>query len=140
MILLDAYAVIALLGAERSGEQVRDLMREEPSGIGVVQLSETVDVLSRRYRVAPERTRAAVRTLGHAGLSVLALDEPTSWRAGETRARLYHRARTPLSLADCVLLASASPDDRVATADRHLLAAAESQGTATVSLGPASSA
>jgi hypothetical protein len=43
------------------------------------------------------------------------------------RAGHYHRATRPLSLADAVLIASARPGDRIATADPHVLAVAREE-------------
>jgi hypothetical protein len=67
-------------------------------------------------------------------LTVLAVDQPTAWRAGEARATYYHRADSALSLADCLLLAGAGPDDRIATSDRVVIGAAEELGIATIPL------
>ena len=55
-------------------------------------------------------------------------------RAAPIRARHYHRASRPISLADAILVASAGPGDRIATADPDVLAVAEAEGTATIAL------
>jgi hypothetical protein len=54
--------------------------------------------------------------------SAIALDTEIARRAAEIRANHYHRSSRPISLADAVLIASAKPGDRIATADPHVLA------------------
>jgi len=44
-----------------------------------------------------------------------------AWRAAELRAQHYHRTKRPLSLGDCLLLASVAEGERVATSDPHVL-------------------
>lgn len=58
-------------------------------------------------------------------LPVIPVDQRTAWRAGELHAAHYHRTRAPLSLADCLLLATAEPDDKVASADGAVIATAK---------------
>jgi hypothetical protein len=59
-------------------------------------------------------------------------------RAAEIRAQHYHRSKRPISLADAILIASAGPDDRIATADPDVLAVAGAEGLGVVRL-PATS-
>jgi predicted nucleic acid-binding protein len=56
--------------------------------------------------------------------------------AAEIRARHYHRTARPLSLADCVLLASGAAGDRLATADPHVLSVAADLGLEPIALAP----
>ena len=51
-------------------------------------------------------------------VTVLAVDPGLAWSAGMIRATHYHRQAADLSLADCVLLASAGSEDEIATSDR----------------------
>lgn len=55
-------------------------------------------------------------------------------RAGEIRAAHYSRRSSPLSLADCLLLASAEDDNEIATADADVLRVAEKLGIGTIPL------
>lgn len=55
-------------------------------------------------------------------------------RAATIRARHYHRASRRISLADAILVASASPGDRIATADPDVLAVAEVEAITTIAL------
>ncbi len=50
------------------------------------------------------------------------------------RARHLHRTSRPISLADAILVATAGPGDRIATADPDVLAVAEAEAIATISL------
>jgi predicted nucleic acid-binding protein len=132
--LLDAYALIAFLSGEGDGHRTRELMREGKTAITTVNLAEAADVLARRYGVTTDRTRELVQTLADGPLAVLAVEERGAWRAGQLRAEHYHRSKCPLSLADCVLLASARTGDRVATADAYVLTVAAAEGIATAPL------
>lgn len=57
-----------------------------------------------------------------------------AWRAAELRVKHYHRTRRPLSLGDCLLLAMTNQQDRLATSDPHVLAAAEEGRIAWIAL------
>lgn len=134
MILLDAYALIALLAAEpRTAEIVRDVLRREPAAIATVNLLEAIYVLRRERAIAPEGARAKVAALGDR-LVPIPLSEQAAWRAAEIRIAHYHRTKRPLSLADCALLASAAPADTIATSDSHVLAVADLEGIQTLAL------
>jgi hypothetical protein len=50
------------------------------------------------------------------------------------RAKHYHRARRPLSLADCICVAATGSDGAVATADEAMLAMAEAEGIRSIAL------
>jgi rRNA-processing protein FCF1 len=70
--------------------------------------------------------------------SVHPVDESVAWRGALLRARHYHRSTSALSLADCVLVASAGPDDSIATADPAVATAARAEGIDVIAL-PSSS-
>lgn len=75
-----------------------------------------------------QRTRAAVESLEQStDLRVQATEHTHAWQAAELRVKHYHRTRRPLSLGDCLLLAMATGEDRVATADPHVLATAQEE-------------
>jgi len=52
----------------------------------------------------------------------------TAFKAARLRIEHYRRRERPLSLADCFLLAAASPEDRVATADPSVSEVARAEG------------
>jgi predicted nucleic acid-binding protein len=126
--LLDGYALIALLVGEPAGAAVRELIRQGGAATPTVSLAETAYVLARRYGIDRRRVRGAIAGLTDGPLAVVSLDAPRALRAGEIHAGHYHRSRCPLSLADAVLLASAGLDDRLATADPHVLSVAAAKG------------
>lgn len=129
MILLDAYALTALLANEPAAEEVGRLIAEDGVVVATPNLAETADRLARVYGIAVQRTRSAVESLEQStDLNVRAAERSHAWRAAELRAKHYHRTDRPLSLGDCLLLAMTDEDDRVATSDPHVLAtAAEEQ-------------
>jgi predicted nucleic acid-binding protein len=62
----------------------------------------------------------------HESLTLVAVDERLARDGASLRARHYHRTRSALSLADCVLLAAAS-GAALATADAPLARAARGE-------------
>jgi hypothetical protein len=67
-------------------------------------------------------------------LTAVPLDSAAARRAAEVRARHYHRSSRPISLADAVLIGSANPDDRIATADPDVLDMANAEKLQSVAL------
>lgn len=61
-------------------------------------------------------------------IAVLEVGSGAALRAGELRAAHYHRKTASLSLADCVLLAAAGPEDKIATSDRAVATTARRLG------------
>lgn len=127
-VLIDASALIALLGNEPAAGDVQAMLRRGTAAMTTLSLAEAVDRLQRRYGLTSERTRPVIEGLLDETLTLVALDPHEAWRAGEIRACHYHRTRCPLSLADAVLIASAGTDRRIASADYHLLTVAASEG------------
>lgn len=128
-IVLDAYALVAFLGRERAAPEVRDLLRSGDAAIPSVNLAEAGQRVLRASDISSAELRELV---GSIPLAVIPLTEAHAWRAVDLRARHYRRETSAVSLADCCLVAVATPLDRVATADRAVLemAAAEGIGTA----------
>jgi uncharacterized protein with PIN domain len=125
VILLDAYALTALLAEEPAADEVGRLIAAERTAVAAANLAEAADRLGRIHGIAVQRTRAAVESLEQSiDLQVRAVERPHAWRAAELRVRHYHRTRRPLSLGDCLLLAMTGAQDRLATADPHVLASA----------------
>ena len=126
MILLDAYALVALLRAERAGADVRTLLRSGDCGMTASNLAEAADVLERVHGIGIGESRPRVEPLP---LTVVDVDARLAWRAAELRARHYRRRSSEVSMADCVLVAAARPgSDAVATADRAVAVMSRAEG------------
>jgi predicted nucleic acid-binding protein len=122
--LLDAYALVAFMVGGPATEQVRAILREGDAAVASANLAETLDVSQRLYGLPVARAMEILEPLLEGPLTVVALDVEHARRAAEVRAGYYHRSSCPLSLADAVLIASATQGDRIATADPHVLAVA----------------
>jgi PIN domain nuclease of toxin-antitoxin system len=131
--LIDASALIALLGAEPAAGEVQEMLRSG-AAMTTLNLAEAIDQLKRRYDLEIERTRPVIEGLLAKSLTLLPLELAQAWRAGEIRAAHYHRSRCPISLADAVLVASAPTGGCIASSDGPLLTVAASEGIATVAL------
>ena len=128
-VLLDAFALIALLREEPAADEVETVLRRGEAAMSVVNLAEALDVLQRVDGVDRARLDAVTVPLLHESVALLAVDERTARDGADVRARRYHRARAPLSLADCLLIAAArGAQAAVATADRPLANAARAEG------------
>jgi uncharacterized protein with PIN domain len=119
--LLDEPAAAAVEG------ELRDPARG--SRISAINLAEIVDVMIRVFEQAPDHVRAALELLEAGGLEVVPVDGDIDIEAGRLHARFYDRRTSPLSMADCVALATAmSLDEPLATSDAPLAAAAGAVG------------
>lgn len=134
MTLLDAYALIAFLVGGPAAAQVRGILRQGDTRVATANVVEALDVSSRVYGLSINRAMELLEPLFEGPLTAVALDLPLAIRAAEIRAEHYHRSTRPISLADAVLIASASPEDRIATADPDVLAVAEAEHVETVEL------
>jgi predicted nucleic acid-binding protein len=134
VVLLDASALIGLLGNEPAADEVRDILTGGTAAMTTLNLAEAVDRLERRYGLASSQTRPVIEGLLDQALTLVPLGPAEAWRAAEIRAHNYHRTRCPISLADAVLVASTPPDGRIASADRYILQVAESEGVSTTVL------
>ena len=126
-ILLDAFALIALLAGEPAADQVEALLRSDEAAITAVNLAEALDVLQRVQGIASERLEEVTTPLVGERMKLIPIDERIARDAADVRARHYHRTRAPLSLADCILLAATGESDALATADGPLIRAAEAE-------------
>lgn len=129
--LLDAQALVALVLDEPAAIEVELLLRQGNVAMTAPNLAETIDVISRVEGYPEQRVRSLVEPLG---LVVVPMTEQHAWRAASLRARHYARDDSEVSLADCALVAAATPADVIATADRPLLRMAEAEGIATFPL------
>ncbi len=129
MILLDSYALIALARDEHAAAEVDTLLRDA-SGAAMtsVNLFEVVDYLVRRAGWPEEEVRTGLSHLLGEGLTVLPVTAQIAWRGASLRAGHYAKNTCEVSLADCVLLASASVGDVVATADPSIALVARAEG------------
>lgn len=134
MTLLDAYALIAFLVGGPARAEVRGILREGGVAVASANLAETLDVSQRVHGLSIARAMEVLEPLLEETLAVIALDATTARAAAELRASYYHRSDRPISLADAVLLASAKPDWRIATADPDVLAVASSEQLETIAL------
>lgn len=131
--LIDASALIALLGAEPAAVEVQEMLNRG-AAMTTLNLAEAIDRLKRRYDLEIEQTRPVIEGLLAKSLVLLPLAPSQAWRAGEIRAAHYHRSRCPISLADAVLVASAPAGGRIASSDGPLLTVAASEGIDTAAL------
>jgi PIN domain nuclease of toxin-antitoxin system len=134
LTLLDANAFLALLLREPGGVEVAELLRSRNCATSAPCVAEVVDKLVRRNRISLESLADKLSPLLAESVVVLDVDPSVAWRAGEIRAAHYHRKMSDLSLADCLLLAAAGPEDEVATSDRIVAATAGKLGISLVPL------
>jgi predicted nucleic acid-binding protein len=113
---------------------VRAIMREGDAAVATANLAETLDVAARRHGLTISDAMEIIDPLLEGPLTALALDAALAQRAAEIRAKHYHRSRRPISLADAVLVASARPGDRIATADPDVLAVAKAEALGSIAL------
>jgi len=131
LTLLDAQAIVAALTGEPAADEVEVLLRDEtdPAWLSAVNLAETLDVLVRHQGWPVSEVEEKLRWLTLGGLRILPIDESIGLSAGRLHARHYQRDRRPLSMADCVALASAiGLGERLASSDPALLATAVDEG------------
>lgn len=131
MTVLDAQAIVAGLTGEPAMEDVASLLRDRDSVpmVSAVTLGEVMDVLVRVRQQRVERCDELLGLLAAGGLEVVPVDEDTGRLAGLLRARHWDRDRRPVSLADCVALATAMlRQEPLATADAALVGAARAEG------------
>lgn len=131
MSVLDAQAVIAALVGEPAAGEVEELLRGSGGAprISAANVAEIVDVLVRFRSQGIERVEERLDWLIAGGLEVTAVDDGIARRAGAVRGRHYHARQRPISLADCLALATAlALGDVLATSDPHLLDTATAEG------------
>lgn len=111
----------------------------QPAHISALNLAEVIDVLTRIYGRPIAASTDALLLLEAGGLRVVPVDADLGAVAGELHARLYDRRTAPLSMADCVALATAiSLHEPLATSDPPLARAAQNEGVEAVRLGDSS--
>jgi PIN domain nuclease of toxin-antitoxin system len=129
VILLDASALVAFLAGERSARNVESILRTGEAAITSVNLAECVDVLVRVLGLDADEVDAKLVPLLSTVLAVTPVGEAEGRHAGAVRASYYHREKAPLSLADCVLVASAAIlGATIATSDAAIGYVAQREG------------
>ena len=134
MTLLDAYALVAFLVGGPATPQVRAILREGDAIVATANLAEALDVSQRVFGLPIGRAMEILEPLLEGSLRPIPLDVAVARRAAELRASHYHRSSRPISLADAMLIASARPGAKIATADPDVLAVAKAEGIETVEL------
>lgn len=134
MVVLDAFALVALARDEPAAQEVEDLLRSGQAAISALNLGEAIDVLGRVHDIDHRELSEGMRVLEAEVLNVLPVNGPVAHRAAQLRSRHYRRRGSELSMADCVALASADSKDRLATADPALAEAARKENIEVVAL------
>lgn len=130
-------AIVAALTNEPARAEVTELLRggHGQPRIAAVNLGEVFDVMVRVKSWGRGRVDLALNWLTAGGLDVVSTDEQVSRAAGDLRSRLYHHAARPVSLNDCVALATAKLlREPLATADAALAASAQLEGASLIPL------
>lgn len=128
MIVLDSYAVLALLKDEPAAAKVAKLLEDgDEARLTAIGVAEVLDHLVRIVSADPEDAALDVAQLGLA--EALPTDAGAGLRAGLLRARHYHRRDRAVSLADCIAAdAARTAAGRIATSDPHLLDLCAAEG------------
>lgn len=137
MTVLDAQAIIAYLLDEAAAGDVEQLLTDDATEcvVSAVNCAEVIDVLVRGYGRPLPDVEEKLDWLAAGGVQAVSVDAEIGRLAGRIRADDYHRTRSPLSLADCIALATAvARRDSLATADAMLAGAAERRGVNVVHL------
>ncbi len=106
MILIDATGLIAFLAEEASASKVDALLRSDDAAIVSVNLAETIDVLVRVRGFDRDRVDDVLEPLIAGVLPVVSVGEMEARTAAAVRSDYYHHRESPLSMADCLLLAT----------------------------------
>jgi PIN domain nuclease of toxin-antitoxin system len=135
VVIVDSFAVIALLTGEPAAPEVRGLLGS--ARLTSTGVAEVIDRLVRVHGRSEEEVALDVAELGL--LEGLPVDAVDGLGAGLLRARHYHRTRRAVSVADCVVgQVARRAGASVATADPHLLDLCDEEGIASVPLPDAS--
>jgi uncharacterized protein with PIN domain len=129
LILLDAYALVALIADEPAAGEVEEFLRAGECGVVVANLAEAVDICSRVHGLDQRVIRQALDPILGDSLEVVLSTESEAWQAATLRSAHYDKRSSALSLADCLLLAHATlSGDAIVTADPPLAQTARHEG------------
>jgi len=134
VIVLDSYAVLALLKGEPATSRVEQLLLGEHEAVlTALGMAEAIDHLVRLAGADEDEVVLDLAQLGLARPSPV--EAGLALRAGLLRARHYHRKDRAVSLADCVAAETARPvGSSLATADPHLLDVCRDEGIEVIPL------
>jgi predicted nucleic acid-binding protein len=128
--VLDACAILAFLRNEPAAAPVARLLHA-PTVVTAANAGEVVDQLIRVFGHEAESVAADLGLLAYLRMRIVPVTDELGVRAGELRARHYHRVRSPVSLADCCAAAVALELGRpLATSDAPLAALIRAEGGA----------
>ena len=128
---------MAFLLDEPAAAEVEIVLRDpqQAATTSALNLAEVVDVMTRIFGRSPTHTMNGLALLEHGGLRIASVDADIGISAGELHARHYDRRASPLSMADCIALATARQrGEPLATSDPPLAAAARAEGVAIIGL------
>jgi ribonuclease VapC len=96
-IVLDSYALLALLNDEPGAARVEDLLRQAEAGeaelsLSVINLGELAYIVEQRW--GPEKLRAVLAYIEETKIQLIAADQP------RVLAAAHIKAQNPLSYAD----------------------------------------
>ena len=132
-VVLDAYAVLAVLKGERAAAPVEDILRTSEARLTALGVAEVMDHLVRLQGADEDEVALDLAQLGL--LDAPPLTPEAARGAGVLRARHYHRLSRAVSMADCVVAESARlAGAAVATADPHLLDLCRDEGIEVIEL------
>lgn len=137
MTVVDSQGIVALFAGEPAAAEVEAILRGRDgiASISTITISEAMDV---GVRVGGERVEAMsdrISALIAGGVEVVPVDEAVGRLAGVLRSRHWDPKRRPVSMADCIVLATAmTVGEPIATSDRPLIAAARAEGHPVVAL------
>lgn len=133
-MILDAYAILALLKGEPAASLVSTLLGEDGGArLTAVGVAEVVDHLIRLVGTSEDEAALDIAQLGLA--EALSVDSSLATAAGALRARHYHRRHRAVSLADCVAAEAARICGvALVSADPHLLDLCHDEGIDRIAL------
>ena len=114
---------------------VEAILRTHQAAISATNLAEVVDTLVRARNQDPDVVRERIELLMIGGLEVEPVWLRVMWLATSLRAEHYHRTKTPVSLADCICIATAVVlETDLATTDSALGQVARAAGVEVIPL------
>jgi predicted nucleic acid-binding protein len=134
LTLLDANALLSLVLGQPAEAEVSAILRQGHCATPASCLAEVIDKLVRKHRVEPGAVSEHLGPLIDEAVPVVSADRRIAWRAGELHAEYYDRRTAALSLADCLLLATAESNDEIASSDAALVATARKLGIGVIPL------
>lgn len=133
-LVVDAGPVVSLLLGDAAAPEVVAALTGRDARISAVNVGEVMDVLVRVHRVpADDAAESVWRFLDDVAAAVPASAEHAE-KAGQLRARHYHRRDRDVSLADCFVVAVAGEDDEIATSDSAVARMASIEGRQVLAL------